>query len=47
MAAFTVAALVNGDVCVYSNSAADLIVDTDNLSAVETADQIEAWWNKS
>ena len=26
--AFTVAALVNGDVCVYSNSASDLIVDT-------------------
>jgi autotransporter family porin len=28
VAAFTVAALVNGDVCVYSDSAADLIVDT-------------------
>jgi len=28
VAAFTVAALVNGDVCLYSNSVADVIVDT-------------------
>ena len=33
VAAFTVAALVNGDVCVYSNSAADLIVDTFGTAA--------------